>query len=63
MTVEKTSKVFWIVLTLSATVVGVLWYLAWFRSPWPIVGYIVSPIVLSVPLVAGIVALVRKRKN
>jgi hypothetical protein len=56
-------KVAWVILTLSSVVVGVIWYLAWFRSPWPIVGYIVSPIVLSVPLIVGIVALIRKRKN
>jgi hypothetical protein len=29
--------------------IGVVWILSWLRSPWPVVGWVVGSLVLSVP--------------
>lgn len=58
----KNPPVAWVVLTLACVFIGSIWVLAWHNSPWPTVGWIAGPIVMSIPLWVGIAALIRKRQ-
>jgi multidrug resistance efflux pump len=62
-TADKNPPIAWIILTLSTTFIGFVWFYMWFKSPWPIVGYVVGPFVVIIPAIAGIAAWVRRVKN
>ena len=53
----------WLILTLACVVVSLLWFFAWYRSPWPLVGYIVAGAVVLIPVAVGVAALVHRRRR
>jgi hypothetical protein len=59
----RNPPVAWVALTLACLFVGVIWILAFVKSPWPIVGWIVGCAVISVPLWLGVGAIVRRRRE
>jgi multidrug resistance efflux pump len=62
-TADKNPPIAWVILTATTTVTSVLWFFLWFRSPWPIVAYISTPLIVIIPAIAGVAAWVRRTKN
>ena len=60
--INENKPIGWVMVTLSSAVVSTLWFIVWKFSPWPVVGYVGCAVILSVPVILGIVAGVKRRK-